>query len=465
MRKKSLIYKMRTGMRTRFFILCIGVLIIGCFLSGCDGEVEKEAPEKYVYVNKNSLNVFFGDEVQLKANPAGEVFEWSSADPAIATVTSGGLVKAVGVGSTEIIVTRTGASLTRIPVTVTIPTVDKVVVAGENGRFQIAVQTLSERITTVRIIWNNNRDSTDIPVDNRIGIFTREINYSGENGYTFYAVCFDKFGNRSVLSETRATLLRNRDVTAAKAMDDGSLNIQWGNNIQYVDHCRLSYTGQNGLAVSTKVLPSETNTVINGYTGDLSYTTLFTLIPATTDTFRVETLAPAVQESAPFNGPHILSASAPCEIEARDFDYGGEGLAFHEVSSRTPNSSYRTAAGDELSKTVDIEGSGNLGYVGVGEWLVYTIEVRDAGVYAADVYLSVNNSAGGSFNFSIDGNRSETVVAPNNSSWNSWRWVFETYPDLVQPTFRLSTGKHKFRFTVEPGGFNLMGYKFTYIGE
>jgi hypothetical protein len=453
-------------MKTKLFITCIVLAVAGCFLSACDGEIKKDAIEKYVYVNKSSLDMFYGDKVQLKANPAGETFDWTSADPAIATVTSGGLVEAVGIGSTEITVSQ-GTSQTSVPVTVTVPTIDEIVVAGENGRLQIAVQTLSDRITTAWVIWNNNHDSIDIAVNNQSGIFSRIINYSGENGYVFNVISIDRFGNRSASSQTTATLLRNRDLTAARAMDDGSLAIQWGNNVQYVDHCKLSYINQNGLSVSQKVYPSETTTVINGYSGDLSYTTLFTLLPSTTDTFRVETLAPTVVESLPFNGPHILSASVPCEIQARDFDYGGEGLGFHDVSNRTPNSSYRTAAGDELSKTVDIEGGGNLGYVGVGEWLVFTVDVQDAGVYAADVYLSVNNSAGGSFSFSADGNRSATVTAPNQGSWSSWVWVFEQYPDLKsqQPSFRLSAGKHKFRFSVDGGGFNLMSFKFTYAGE
>jgi hypothetical protein len=442
----------------------ICILLIGCFLAGCDEDVKKDPLEKYIYVNKSSLNMFYGDKMQLKANPAGESFEWTSADPAVATITADGLVEAVGVGSTEITVSQ-GTSQTLIPVSVAIPTVDKVVVAGENGRLQIAVQILSERITTVRIIWNNDRDVIDIPVDNQSGIFTRTVDYSGENGYVFQVVSFDRFGNSSASSETTATLIRNRDVSSAWAMDDGLLTIQWGNNTQYVDHCLLSYVNRNGQTVSRKVLPSETATDISGYSSDLSLVTLFMLLPSIRDTFRVEAITPTVMESTPFNGPHILSVSAPCEVEARDFDYGGEGRAFHEVSNRTPNSSYRTTAGDELSKTVDIEGGGNLGYVGVDEWLIYTLEVQDAGVYAVDVRLSANNAAGGSFYFSMDGVRSETTVTPNQGGWSNWIYVFDTHPEFPQPTYRLSAGKHKFRFTVGPGGFNLMGYKFTYVGK
>ena len=278
-------------MKTKFFIF-IGILVTGCFLPGCNEEIKKDALEKYVYVNKNSLDMFYGDKLQLTASPVGEAFEWTSADPAIATVSSDGLVEAVGVGSTEIIAGQ-GTSQTSVSVKVTIPTADKVVVAGENGRFQIAVQTLSERISTVRVLWDNNRESTEISVNGQTGIFTREINYSGENGYVFRTVSIDRFGNESVSSETTATLLRNRDVSSAQE-DEGTLTVKWGDNIQYDDHCKLSYVNLNGRTVSQKVPPSEPTTVISDYSSDLSYTTLFTLIPAATDTFRVETIAPTV---------------------------------------------------------------------------------------------------------------------------------------------------------------------------
>jgi hypothetical protein len=451
-------------MRNNFLIGCI-FMIAGMMFAGCAGSKEYDY-DRYIYVDERSVDLYYGDEKQLTASPSSErdAVQWTSEDINIATVSSTGLVKATGLGETRIVASL-GSDRTEIPVTVTSPAVDKVVVAGENGRLQVALQTLSERITTAWIIWNDGNDSIDVDINNRAGIFTRIINYSGEGGYIFRVVSLDRFGNRSVSPEVTAILIRNRDVASARAMDDGALTVQWGSNIQYVDHCRLSYVNHNGLTVFQKVLPSITTTTISDYSSDLSFTTLFTLIPSTTDTFRVETVAPEVQESLPFNGPHILSAATPCEIQARDFDFGGEGLAFHDVSNRTPNSSYRTNAGDQLSKTVDIEGGGNLGYTDNGEWLVYTVEVHDAGVYLADAYLSVNNNNGGSFYFSIDGERRDMVKAPNNSNWSAWRYVFETYPDLTKHTFRLSAGKHKVRFTCGSDGFNLMGYKFTYIGE
>jgi hypothetical protein len=177
-----------------------------------------------------------------------------------------------------------------------------------------------------------------------------------------------------------------------------------------------------------------------------------------------KTISVSVENPA-FNGPHILSAAAPYQLEAKDFDYGGEGFAFHEVTGNTYNNTYRTERGDYLSSTVGMGGGGNIRHTNDGEWLAYTIEVQDAGVYAVDVQLSSGHNAGASYSFAFDEEVSERIASPNQNSWDSWTWIFDTYTNLPQPTFRLSKGIHKFKFIIGPGGFDLMRFRFTYVGD
>jgi hypothetical protein len=56
------------------------------------------------FVNKTSLNMYVGDEVQLTASPVGENFVWSSENEKVASVTQTGLVKAISEGLSSIIV-------------------------------------------------------------------------------------------------------------------------------------------------------------------------------------------------------------------------------------------------------------------------------------------------------------------------------------------------------------------------
>jgi uncharacterized protein YjdB len=90
-------------MRTRFYMfICISLM--GCLLAGCDEDVKKDALEKYIYVNKSSLDMYIGDEVQLTASPVGESFTWSSENAEVAGVSQTGLVKALSEGVSSIAV-------------------------------------------------------------------------------------------------------------------------------------------------------------------------------------------------------------------------------------------------------------------------------------------------------------------------------------------------------------------------
>jgi hypothetical protein len=362
------------------------------------------------------------------------------------------------------------------------PKVDSLVFYNGKGRVQLWFWLLeAPNVRSVDIFWNSYADSLIVPITPSAGLDSMSvyIPLKDEKAYAFYVRTTDIFGNHSLSQMGSATVydsiyastLGNRGVRSASIkITDANVNteIQWYAAVDDYVYSEIRYTDVNNKVKTVQVLANDRNTSISDAKGSSTYEYRTLYLPSNSiDTFYIawEALEFITVESTPFKGPHILSATAPCTIEARNFDYGGEGIAFHDVSNRTPNSAYRTAEGDELSKTVDIEAGGNLGYVGVGEWLVYTVEVQNAGVYAADVQLSVNSSAGGSFSFSADGSKSATVTAPNQSSWSSWIWVFDQYPDLTQPTFRLSAGKHKIRFTAEGGGFNLMAYRLTRKGD
>ncbi|WP_352422716.1 carbohydrate-binding protein [Proteiniphilum sp.] len=180
-------------------------------------------------------------------------------------------------------------------------------------------------------------------------------------------------------------------------------------------------------------------------------------------TYRVGTIVKTVKVDAaysrPFKGPHILSADAPYELLAANFDTGGEGNAFHDDAT-IRNNTYRANNGDPGSPQVDIEGDGtNIGYTNAGEWLIYTLDVKDAGTYKVEVNLSANATTG-AFHLEIDGQDvTGTVSVPNNGSWNSWRYISDPKMDNIN----LSEGRHRMKFYFEGAGFNLRGYRFTKI--
>lgn len=88
---------------------------------------------------------------------------------------------------------------------------------------------------------------------------------------------------------------------------------------------------------------------------------------------------------APFKGtPTVL----PGVLQAENFDTGADGVAFHDMNGtkQGTGSSYRSDVGG-----IDIEKGGSgyvVGYTEVGEWMEYTVDVKEAGVYSYDISYS-----------------------------------------------------------------------------
>src|SRR5207249_11847252 len=76
----------------------------------------------------------------------------------------------------------------------------------------------------------------------------------------------------------------------------------------------------------------------------------------------------------------------PGQIEAEDFDHGGEGVAYHDLTPGNQGGQYRTDV------DVDIIRYPNGAYVvnnfQTGEWLQYTIQVPQTGTYRLELLVS-----------------------------------------------------------------------------
>ena len=84
----------------------------------------------------------------------------------------------------------------------------------------------------------------------------------------------------------------------------------------------------------------------------------------------------------------------PGTLQAENFDKGAEGITYHDSDSNNEGTTaYRTD-----SEGVDIvTGNGGyaIGYTSSGEWLEYTVNVKEAGIYSYDATVSsgANNSS------------------------------------------------------------------------
>lgn len=94
------------------------IFFVGCMMfSGCAEGPERNI-EYNIFVTHADLNLIEGDEVQVTASPTNQTFTWESSDNTVVTVSSAGLVKAVGDGACFIYVTSSEGLERTIPVDV-----------------------------------------------------------------------------------------------------------------------------------------------------------------------------------------------------------------------------------------------------------------------------------------------------------------------------------------------------------
>jgi hypothetical protein len=188
--------------------------------------------------------------------------------------------------------------------------------------------------------------------------------------------------------------------------------------------------------------------------------TVASIVISVSDSGVVETVVPVtVREiTSGLFGPHTLT-SAGITVPMVNFDYGGKGISwFDSTDNNAFNVPYRSNNGD-LNCGVDIEGninSPNIAQTRTGEWLNYTLNVHDAGVYFVSINLSANSSSG-KFHIEADGvNFTGTQIVPNNGSWSNWRW---------QPAgaVYLSAGRHVIKYVVDGNDHNLKDIKFEWL--
>ena len=152
---------------------------------------------------------------------------------------------------------------------------------------------------------------------------------------------------------------------------------------------------------------------------------------------------PEPVERKMFKGAAI---SIPGKVEAEDFDIKGVGetngisnVTYKETDSENhgDDKDYRADASD-----VDIykKASGRVvGYNSEGDWLEYTVDVKEAGEYDVTVSFATDNSTSG-ISLSLDGNTIVENIATSGSSWDEFK-------DATAKA-TLTAGKHILRMTV-----------------
>jgi hypothetical protein len=152
---------------------------------------------------------------------------------------------------------------------------------------------------------------------------------------------------------------------------------------------------------------------------------------------------------APYMGSPL---PVPGLIEAEDFDSGEQGVAYRDLTPGNQGGRYR------LDVDVDIvsafPGVNVVSDLQTGEWLTYTVNVRQSGVYRIEALVS-SLDATGQWHAEIDGvNVTGSVLVPNTGSWETFQWTGVSGVNLT-------AGQRILRFAVDAQSFNLDAIRIT----
>jgi hypothetical protein len=147
--------------------------------------------------------------------------------------------------------------------------------------------------------------------------------------------------------------------------------------------------------------------------------------------------------------PHTI----PGAIEAVDYDYGGEGISYHDTNEGNEGSGPRQE--NDVDTEYNDNGNPNVGWIASGEWLEYSISVDSASYYDIHMRMATNNSEGGPFSILFnDEELLSDVGVSNTGSWSSFITV-------KAGTVYLTPEDSLMKLDFVNGGFNLG--KITFI--
>ena len=153
----------------------------------------------------------------------------------------------------------------------------------------------------------------------------------------------------------------------------------------------------------------------------------------------------------------------PGIIESGKYDTfeGGKGqnISYLDIS---PGNSGNFRPDESVDATLSSSQGAFVHHISANEWLEYTVNVEQSGLYSLALsYASGNSSGGGPFNLLIDGKAvvsGVTVASTSSTSWDVWSAKTLTEIPLVE-------GEHILRLEFTRGEFNPGKMTFTRTGE
>jgi uncharacterized surface protein with fasciclin (FAS1) repeats len=156
----------------------------------------------------------------------------------------------------------------------------------------------------------------------------------------------------------------------------------------------------------------------------------------------------------PFNGDPL---PIPGTISFDQFDKGGESVAYHDNDVPNNGGKYRPNEGVDIQDAGNGENGYDIGWTNSGEWLVYTVNINQAGTYKLFMRAASSKGSGqdaGSIHLELDGATiTQNIKIKGTDGDQNWRETMVT-------THELPAGKHVLKVVYDLANFNLRFMRF-----
>ena len=103
----------------------------------------------------------------------------------------------------------------------------------------------------------------------------------------------------------------------------------------------------------------------------------------------------------------------PLTIQAENFDTGGEGVAYHELTTTNLGGQYRTNEAVDIETTTDTGGGYDVTGTAAGEWIEYTLRIQVPGYYNLSLrYAAPSNGCA----VQVTGSRQDEIGLSDNET-------------------------------------------------
>ncbi|MEO0895286.1 MAG: cellulase family glycosylhydrolase [Bacteroidota bacterium] len=303
--------------------------------------------------------------------------------------------------------------------------------------------------------------------NSRMRIYAHNVEQCIINGFAFSV--WDDGGDFRVLNRSNNSWPEIKDVlmhyhedspnqilssfTTDTSTQSASVLVTWDNRTTSNDSIVMERSVGASSTFAQIATLSPTATTYTDNSAEIGKTYTYRMYTYRSDSTLLHGYPSRVSIPASIQTPFTTPIPIPGNLEVEEFDNGGEGLAYHD------NEPTNIPGGFRLDEGVDIGTFGNgyiLEYVVDGEWIEYTVDIQQAGMYSIQAELASEASNGGFTISFAQNNKSASFSSPNTGSWTAFQTV------SASQQIELEAGVQEMRLTIDNNNpFNIDKLIFT----